>query len=379
MRFSINDLSNRFSELLMEAGHVQVRSDTLNNPLFPGEFNRCMEHGGVNNRLRGDLKAQPDRWYSIAPAIRTKDFYLAPKGTHATAFEVMCSLEYVSPDNVGRGLREVSALFLKFTKQVGIDINDLSLTLFGGGEILGKSFQQEPDWFDIWCELGVPKERISFIEGPKLYTLFLGQRERCGPRCEVSWEPRRGGNWSAIEIGTLIWDRELVTSTGGEVIFEPTVEHAVGMAIGCERIASVLSGGDLLSFHPLDAVLAAVRVEAGPIGEDLLEDARSLVDALKAAMFLEALCVGPLTAAQETFKEAIYARIARKTFILGIADGPNWPLSVCGTIATAYRARYADFDSAVQTVAKRVAVTDLLQAWNPRGYGGPPADAVGPN
>lgn len=366
MHSPLEEIVEHFEGLAASAGARSFRQDTLNNPLFPGEFNRCMEHGGINRRLQGDRRAQPDHWYAVAPAIRTKDFALAPKGTHATAFEVLCDLEFVPTENAPAALESTSARFLKLLAACGVDRDRLKFTLFGGGEVLGHILEMDQPWTDVWTRLGIRDSQLEHIRGPKLYALFLGEGERAGPRCEVSFV----GPTGPVEIGTLIWDRHLLHSAGLQFTFDQPQENAIGFAVGLERLAAVLAGVDLTSVGAMARLLSACRTH-NP-AEALADDARALADAIKAGLFIEACSRGPLTTEQASFERKLHARIVRKAFLLGLdlAD-PLWWDAV-DNFAGSYP-RYPSMPAVVEELRRDCLRVPLETAWNPSGYPGRPS------
>ena len=299
-------------------------------PYFKSEFNRCVEHRELNRIVAARAsRGGSHGWFQITPVCRLNDMRKVDSGWYSTVFEMLVSVESFPVEMLPKTRMQLTEDIIAFLATgVGLDVTRLRVTYFGGGVVIpGLSLNPDTAWCEEWRRAGILEENLVPVQGPKNFVLFVGEGERCGPKCEIlySFEGAEGLRW--IEVGTLILDTSRFRSAGPPGIWalRPARTIVAGAAYGLERLIVAQTGA--LDLGQTATSNDLVRIVAERVGQDraaaqlLRGDALILVDQVRAGVFLLAAGVLPGRSAHGKSMMVILRRIRRKLAILCI---DNW-------------------------------------------------------
>jgi len=221
------------------------------------------------------------RLVSVQKCLRTTDIEEIGDPTHHTFFEMLGNWslgDYWKKDSIN-----YSYEFL--TKVLKIPKEKLAITCFKGSS----KAQRDDESYNLWIELGIPKERILFLEdnwwGP------AGETGPCGPDTEIffwteknppaSFNPN-DNKW--IEIWNNVF-MEYNKVSKNEYL--PLKQKNVDTGMGLERTLSVLNKIDdnylTDTFLP---IIKKIELISGKKYSSNKKEIRIIADHLKAAVFI---------------------------------------------------------------------------------------------
>ncbi len=161
--------------------------------------------------IKGEKHPLGDKIANLQKCIRTQDIEEVGDRTHDTFFE-MIGYWYLGvqsiPSNDGlikkAGVQNSYDLY--FTpKGFNFDVNKAYITCFAGNDFVPK----DEETASYWIELGIPKERILFLEGNWWSTGVTGP---CGPDSEIFY------NISNEDLGNLSQDNFLKADKDQKIV-----------------------------------------------------------------------------------------------------------------------------------------------------------------
>ena len=207
--------------------------------------------------LLGQPHPQGGRLVGMQACLRTSDIEEVGDDSHLTSFEMLgnWSLGDYGPEQSIRWTFEL----LTDERQLGIELDRLWFTVFGGGHGLPPDETAPRTWLD----LGVPRSRVVSL-GVEHNWWSLGGDGPCGPDTEVFFDrtgqpcARGSACDPSCSCGRFveIWNNVFMTHerVGEELRPLPRVNVDTGM--GVERTVSVLGGhDDVFGVEPLCDVL----------------------------------------------------------------------------------------------------------------------------
>ena len=191
--------------------------------------------------LTGQSHPNGTRLTDYQKCLRTDDIDEVGDNRHLTFFEMLGNWslgDYFKKDSI-----RYSYEFLE--KELGIDMNKISVTCFAGD----KDAPKDEEAAKIWEECGIPKERIYFYGKKENWWGPAGQTGPCGPDTEIfldtGKEPCSHECQPSCDCGKYveIWNNvfmEYNKSADGK--FEPLSKKNVDTGMGLERMVFLLQG-----------------------------------------------------------------------------------------------------------------------------------------
>jgi hypothetical protein len=268
------------------AGKQETRETSPQSPFaieFSDSLNRLVEHRSICRVMNGE-SPQSDFW-QISPVIRAKDARRVSEGYHLSAFEMLTSLRYATPDRTQETLDILCRWIVEFlVDDLHLDVSRIHVRVFGGGIVI-PGVQRPPsiEWENAWVGACIPQKNIIRIAGPSLYLLMYGNGERCGPTCEVLYHPHFASG--PVEIGTAIAHDSLVRISGDGAKVDKATVGAYGIAFGLERIAAIASCcKSILNLRPMHEGIERVMdysIQSRDAKKVLRSEAVSLFDMVR--------------------------------------------------------------------------------------------------
>jgi alanyl-tRNA synthetase len=149
-------------------GYTPKNRELLISPIFKSTFTLS---GGPNlafNYLEGDQSLRGNH-YIHQPCIRHWDSPQVGDGKHLSFFNML-----VTTSIEGFDRKIVFSHHLDYIKNhLGLDVNKIHATYFGGGDIKGTKFKADIEAKNIWLELGIPEARLIACEDENLMEAFV--------------------------------------------------------------------------------------------------------------------------------------------------------------------------------------------------------------
>jgi len=321
------ELIKKYIEFFKSKGHVQIKNSSLipeNDPTVL--FTTAGMHPLVPFLL-GEKHPQGKKLVNIQKCIRTGDIEEVGNTTHHTFFEMLGN--WSVGDYFKKEAIEMSFEFL--TKKLNIPIERLAVTVFGGD----KDFPQIPkdeEALKIWKSLGIPKEKIAFMEGGVATSKDnwwgpAGETGPCGSSTEMfywksndkpapkTFDPKNE-NWVEIWNDVLM---EYVKDKDGN--YKQAKQKNIDTGMGLERTLAVLNGleDNYLSdcFKPIIEKIEKLSNKKYQENERAM---RIIADHIKAAIFIINDGITPGNSEQGYVLRRLIRRAIRYGKILEIKD-----------------------------------------------------------
>ncbi len=315
------ELRVKFIEFFKKNGHAEIKSASLipeNDPTCL--FTTAGMHPLVPY-LQGAKHPAGRRLTDCQKCIRTGDIDEVGDPVHLTFFEMLGNW------SLGDYFKEeaINFSFTFLTKELGIPVSQLAVTVFAGDEDC--PFDQEA--WTIWNNLGIPAERIAKLGKKDNWWGPAGTTGPCGPDTEMFYwtgeqpapETFDPSNKLWVEIWNDVFMQYNKTADG---TFEPLAQRNVDTGMGLERVTAVLQGKpscyETEVFAPLFAELDAVRGVPGVPANERSSSERIIVDHLRAATFIIGDGITPGRVDQPYVLRRLIRRAIREGRKLGITD-----------------------------------------------------------
>ncbi len=286
-----NELRSKYIEFFKSKGHTRIVGKSLipdNDPTVL--FTTAGMHPLVPYLL-GENHPAGTRLTNYQKCIRTGDIDEVGDPSHLTCFEMLGNWslgDYFKEEAIA-----MSFEFLTDPRWLGIDVNKLAVSVFGGED----GIPRDDESAAIWERLGIPRSRIRFLPrednwwgpagatgpcGPDTEMFIDTGRPACGPDCGAGC---KCGKW--LEIWNDVFMQYNKTAEGR---YEPLARKCVDTGMGIERTITILNGlksvYDTEIFAPL--LKAVSSVCAYVYGADAIKDisARIICDHTRAAVFI---------------------------------------------------------------------------------------------
>ena len=160
------DLKKKYIEFFKSKDHKEIRNSSLvpeNDPTVL--FTTAGMHPLVPFLL-GEKHPSGKKLVNIQRCLRTGDIEEVGDDTHLTFFEMLGNWA------LGDYEREDAIKFTYefFTKELGLDKDKLAISVFKGD----KDVLKDEESYNVWLDLGVPKERIVFLNRKKTIIGTMG-------------------------------------------------------------------------------------------------------------------------------------------------------------------------------------------------------------
>lgn len=233
--------------------------------------------------LTGQKHPSGTRLVDYQKCLRTDDIDEVGDNRHLTSFEMLGNWslgDYFKNESI-----RYSYEFLE--KELGIDMNRISVTCFEGDANAPKDEQASI----IWEECGIPKERIYFYPAKENWWGPAGETGPCGPDTEIfldTLKPKCCDNCQPscdcgkyVEIWNNVFMEYNKLSNGSYV---PLENKNVDTGMGLERITFLMQGkNDVFETEIFKDVLDKLREMSSNVNE---ESIRIIADHLRASALL---------------------------------------------------------------------------------------------
>jgi len=353
------------------------KSEGLLAPYFVSEFNRLMEHCELNRMVNTDFNSLTEKgWYQNAVAARVNDMRKVDSGWHSTVFEMLVEVFAHPPTDLEQAYRQIIGEVKEFlVNLLNLKIDNLVITYFGGGEVL-PSVNLENDKLlkSYWLKTGIKEKNIIPIRGPKNYLMMVGEKERCGPMCEIIYSfSLPDGTTKSLEIGTVIFNSHRIrhNSASEKWSIEQAPTIVTGVAYGLGRLLCAIYQKNLTETPAMEGSLKTIHpfVKNSPAAFPFIKgDEVVLADQLKAAIFLPALGVKVGNSPQGKILNAIIRRSRRKFAALNMTEWKEMVEKFEDVILNQYQDRYPELlkvKGEILTLLERI---EWPTGWNPDSY-----------
>ena len=337
-----NELRKKYLEFFESKGHKIIPSASLipeNDPTVL--FTTAGMHPLVPF-LMGQKHPLGKRLCNVQKCIRTGDIDEVGDEVHHTFFEMMGN--WSLGDYFKKEAIEMSFEFL--TKCINIPIEKLVVTCFKGDENAPK----DEEVAEIWRSLGIPDERIGFLEKKENWWGPAGQSGPCGPDTEMFYwvgekdAPRifdpEDKRW--VEIWNNVFMQYNKTKKGK---YEPLTQKNVDTGLGLERVSAILQGcDDNYKTELFQPIIKKIEELANKSYEGNERSMRVIADHLKAATLImgDEKGVGPSNLDQGYVVRKLIRRAINNGKKLGINN--NFTKQIAETVIDIYKETYPELE-----------------------------------
>ena len=231
------DLKDAYLKFFESKGHKIIHSAPIIPENDPTSLFNTAGMQPLVPYLKGDSHPEGKRLADVQKCFRTNDLDSIGDTTHHTFFEMLGNWslgDYFKKESI-------SWSFEFLTKVLEIPIEKLAVSVFKGNEIV----EADEESAKIWEELGISKDRITFLEDnwwPNMKLVGL-----CGPDTEIFyWRSKEeipknfdpeNENW--VEIWNNVFMQYNHEENG---TFTPLKNKNVDTGLGVERVTAILEG-----------------------------------------------------------------------------------------------------------------------------------------
>lgn len=373
-----NEIRSKFLAFMEKNGHAIIPSSALvpeNDPttLFTGSGMQPLIP-----YLLGETHPKGTRLANSQKCFRANDIEEVGDNRHTTFFEMLgnWSLGDYSKKE------QLRWFFTFLTDEVGLDPNNIYVTVFAGDEALGipKDTESVELWKQLFLEKGIEADdvfigseengyevgmqggRIFYYDSAKNWWSRSGKPEDMptgeigGPDSEVFYDfgteyathplyknkkPHpNSDSGQFLEIGNSVFIEYIKQKDG---TFSKLKQQNVDFGGGLERIAAAkLNTPDMFKVDLLQTVITKIAKVSGKSYEDNLTAFRVITDHLRGAVFLISDGVSPDSADQGYFVRRLLRRAVRFADTLGIKAGVLAELA--SSVIDIYSTQYPSLD-----------------------------------
>jgi len=333
------ELINKYIEFFKFKDHKEIQNASLvpeNDPttLFIGSG---MET--IIPFLLGEKHPQGKRLTNFQRCVRTVDIENVGDSCHHTMFEMLGN--WSLGDYWKKEAIELSFEFA--TKILGFSTERIAVTVFAGNE----NTLRDTEAAEIWESLGIPKERIVFLEdnwwGP------IGKTGPCGPDTELfywmpndkpvpkNFDPEDEENW--VEIWNDVLMQYNKTKEGKYI---EASQKNIDNGRGLERVLSVINKvEDNYLTEIWQPLIKKIEKLSGKTYDKNKKEMRIIADHIKAATFIIADGIVPGNAEQGYVLRRLIRRAIRNLKKIGV---PILEMDTTVEIAKEVIKIYDDYD-----------------------------------
>jgi len=321
------NLKTKYLEFFERHGHTVIPGAPLvpeNDPT--ALFTTAGMHPLVPYLL-GEKHPASNRLVNIQKCIRTGDIDSVGDAWHLTFFEMLGNW---SLGDYGKA-EAIKMSFEFLTKELGIPLDKLAFTCFGGDALVPK----DEESVRAWKSLGVKSERIAYLGRDDNWWGPAGQTGPCGPDTEMFY-------WASEEETPLIFDPAdkrwveiwndvfMIYNKTADGNYEELGQKNVDTGMGLERVVATIDGKtSVYDIDPLYSVMVQIcalfgaEVVVEELDQEELRMVRIIADHLRAATFILADGVAPSNVEQGY----VLRRLIRRAVRFGAQLGINTPFA----------------------------------------------------
>ncbi|MCR4330903.1 MAG: alanine--tRNA ligase-related protein, partial [Patescibacteria group bacterium] len=232
------EIRNRFLSFFERRGHAIIPSASLVPENDPSVLFTTAGMQPLVPYLLGTPHPKGKRLANIQKCVRTQDIEEVGDNTHDTFFEMLGN--WSLGDYFKKEAITWSYEFLTSKEEgLGLDPRRLYVTVFGGNEEVP---EKDLEALSIWKSLGIPEERIYFMEG---YANWWspGDNGPCGPDSEMFYDVIGDLNLTSKDAFIAADDAQQVVEIWNDVFME--YEKKDGKVVGKLTNKNVDTGAGL--------------------------------------------------------------------------------------------------------------------------------------
>ena len=269
------------------------------------------------------------RLTNVQKCLRTDDIDDVGDPWHNTFFEMLGNWslgDYWKEEAISWSLE-----FL--TKELGLEKNRISVTVFGGDKEL-PGVSEDNESVEIWKKLGISEERIYRLGKEDNWWGPVGEAGPCGPDTEMFYDTGKLAHGKICRPGescgkyTEIWNDVFMEynrqksdnsdQRSEKYEYKKMEQRNVDTGMGLERMIAVLQGRDSIYETEIFApIIEELKIQSENYSEN---SARIVADHLKAATFLLADNVIPSNVERGYVLRRLIRRAIRHGRLLGINE-----------------------------------------------------------
>jgi len=242
MKFSCNDIRQKFLEFMETKGHYITKSASL---IPENDASVLFNVAGMQPMvpyLLGEAHPKGKRIANSQKCVRTNDIEEVWDDTHLTFFEMLGNWslwDFFKEESIAWSYE-----FLTSPDWLNLDPKYIAVTVFEGDE----DAPRDEEAADIWKKVGMPESRISYLDKAENWWA-AGDTGPCGPDSEIFYwvwegEPKADSNVANDEDNWMeIWNNvfmEYIRDEDGKLSSLPNKNIDTGMWL--ERITATLNG-----------------------------------------------------------------------------------------------------------------------------------------
>ncbi|MBU3913853.1 MAG: alanine--tRNA ligase [Nanoarchaeota archaeon] len=266
--------------------------------------------------LLGEKHPLGKRLVNVQRCIRTGDIEDVGDDFHLTFFEMLGNW------SLGDYFKEeaIKMTFEFHTKVLGIPLKRYAVTCFSGN----KNAKRDEESESIWLSLGIPKERIAFLESDNWWGP-AGNTGPCGPCTEQFYytgeKPPKKFNpedkkW--VEIGNDVLMQFVKNEKGN---YEEAKQKNIDFGGGVERTLAVLNGFDDNYLTEIwQPLIKEIEKLSKKKYEENKKEFRIIADHIKASVFILAEKIAPSNVERGYVLRRLIRRAVRYARVLGIQN-----------------------------------------------------------
>ena len=227
------------------------------------------------------------RLADVQKCLRTGDLEEIGDNTHHTFFQMLGN--WSLGDYFKKEAIEMSFEFLTSDEYLGLDLDDLAITVYAGDQQLPK----DEEAYDIWKELGVPEDRIAYVGEDNFWS--AGEVGPCGPSTEMFYWSGEGDAPKKFdpedETWVEIWnDVFMAYNKKEDGSVEELKQKNVDTGMGLERVVAKLNGKESAyetdMFMPIIKKLEELSGKEYTKNEQVKHSMRIIADHIRASVFI---------------------------------------------------------------------------------------------
>ena len=315
------DLRKKFLDFFKENEHAIITPASLvpeNDPTVL--FTTAGMHPLVPF-LMGEKHPAGDKLVNIQPCLRTGDIDEVGDTYHHPFFEMMGS--WSLGDYFKKEAIEMSLEFLTSKKWMGIDKENLAISIFAGDADAKKDEESK----DIWLNSDTSPERIKELGKKDNWWGPAGETGPCGPDTEMFYwigeKPTPKEFNPEDKRWVEIWNDVFMEYYKDKDGYKPLSQKNVDTGMGFERMLAALNGLD--DNYKTDVFLPIIeKIEelSGKKYEDYTKEFRIIADHIKASIFIigDKRGIEPSNLGQGYIVRRLIRRAVRYAKVLGLPE-----------------------------------------------------------
>lgn len=342
------ELKQKYFEFFREKQHKLISSASLMPEHDPTVLFTTAGMHPLVPYIMGQPHPSGKRLVDVQKCIRTGDIELVGDPSHLTFFEMLGN--WSLGDYWKKEAISWSFEFLTSKKWLGLDKNNLYVTVFAGD----KDAPKDDETARIWLSLGIPEERIFYLPkkdnwwGPAGATgpcgpdteMFIGTgKEKCGKECKPGCSCGK-----YFEVWNDVFMQYNKTQDGKYI---PLKQKTVDTGMGVERTTAMLQNKknvyETESFAPIiKKIKELAKIESPDKKQEL--SIRIIADHVRASTFIlgDDLGVSPSNLDQGYILRRFIRRSIRHGKLLGIEK--EFLSELAGIVITINKAGYIELE-----------------------------------